>query len=372
VTVPERHAKPQGATIHLAVAVIPAASDTPKPDPLLMLSGGPGESALTSFIPMLALPGFGRLWAERDVVLIEQRGTKYTTPFLQCTNMLDFRLDIMRQNLDEAEEDALRLQAWAECRDRFAALSVDLQAYNSVENAADVIAVADALSYDRVNLFGGSYGSLLAQHVMRDHPDRVRSAVLSDVSPLRHAPNMLYKAHSMDRSLRLLLDRCEADSACNQAYPDLESIYWALVAQLNGTPATLQIENPDTGETHAMVLTGDRLVALTRNLLYVTALLPDLPGAIYDMAEGDFTLLELVESRFMFGLDLADGMYTSVVCAELADFGVADMADAKELYPPVVRVVEDLIDEVMLQPCPMWGVEHLRDLDQSLEPTFPP
>jgi hypothetical protein len=141
---------------------------------------------------------------------------------------------------------------------------------------------------------------------------------------------------------------------------------------LDETPATLQIVDPNTGASHDLILTGDRLVALTRNLLYVTALLPDLPGAIYDMAGGDFTLFELIEARFLFGLDLADGMYTSVVCAELADFEAFEQADIEGLYPPVVKVVEDLLDEVMLQPCPVWGVELLGDaLDQSLVADIP-
>jgi pimeloyl-ACP methyl ester carboxylesterase len=358
--------------MRLAVAVVPAKSDDPSTDPLLMLAGGPGESALSAFIPLLALPGFDALWADRDIVLIEQRGTKYSAPFLQCANMLSVKLEIMAQNLHKEEEDALRLHAWELCRDEFLASGVDLAAYNSLENAADVMAVADALGYDQVNLFGGSYGSLLAQHVMRDYSKRVRAAILSDISPLEHAPNMLYKAHSMDRSLRLLFQQCAADEACSQAYPDLENVYWSLISQLDETPATLQIVDPNTGASHDLILTGDRLVALTRNLLYITALLPDLPGAIYDMAEGDFSLLELIEARFLFGLDLADGMYTSVVCAELADFEAFEQADIEGLYPPVVKVIEDLLDEVMLQPCPVWGVELLGDaLDQSLVADIP-
>jgi len=65
-------------------------------------------------------------------------------------------------------------------------------------------------------------------------------------------------------------------------------------------------------------------------------------------------------------------MYTSVVCAELADFSASEMAETESLYPTVVRVVEDLVDEVMLQPCPVWGVEHLGDaLDQSLVADIP-
>ncbi|HUT20605.1 MAG TPA: hypothetical protein VM366_15725, partial [Anaerolineae bacterium] len=111
VTVPEVHALPQGKAIRLAVAVIPGTSDRAAPDPLVMLSGGPGESALTAFTGLLSLPGMERLWAERDVVLVEQRGTMYSTPFLQCPDMLEVKLEIMRQNLGEEEEDALRLQA---------------------------------------------------------------------------------------------------------------------------------------------------------------------------------------------------------------------------------------------------------------------
>jgi hypothetical protein len=96
---------------------------------------------------------------------------------------------------------------------------------------------------------------------------------------------------------------------------------------------------------------------MTRDLLYITALLPDLPGAIYDMAAGDYSLLELIEGEFLFNLNLADGLYNSVICTELADFSVDEMADAQGLYPEVAEVVEDLIDEVMLQPCQVWGVE---------------
>jgi hypothetical protein len=120
-------------------------------------------------------------------------------------------------------------------------------------------------------------------------------------------------------------------------------------------------------------------------MLYLTTILPDLPAAIYDMAEGDFGLAELIQSQF-FNLNLADGMYNSVVCTELADFTVADMADAGDLYPQVAEVVEDLIDEVMLQPCQVWGVEHLGDyvnesvagdiptllLSGEFDPTVPP
>jgi pimeloyl-ACP methyl ester carboxylesterase len=386
VTVPEERALPGAAEIQLAVAVIHSTSDAPLPDPLFMLAGGPGESALTSFVQILVMPGMEIFWAKRDVVLVEQRGTRYSRPFLQCDEMSELRLDLLDENLGDEEEEARKLDAWAACHDRFVEEGINLGAYNSVENAADIVEIADALGYDQINIYGGSYGTLLAQHIMRDHPERVRSAILGAVSPLRHEPNLLYKAHSADRALRLLFTQCQADPACSEAYPDLEQVYFDLVDRLNEEPATLQIHDPATGEGYDMLLTGDRLVALTRDLLYVTAILPDLPAAIYDMAAGDFGLAALIQSQFMFNLNLADGMYNSVICTELADFTAADMADAGDLYPQVAEVVEDLIDEVMLQPCQVWGVEHLGDyvtesvagdiptllLSGEFDPTVPP
>ncbi|MBN1246236.1 MAG: alpha/beta fold hydrolase [Anaerolineae bacterium] len=391
VTVPEvrdpsRGGGAEGRAIRLAVAVIHSASDDPAPDPLVMLAGGPGDSALTSFVQLLATPRTEGFWAERDIVLVEQRGTRYSTPFLRCDEMSALKLDLLNKNLGDEEEEARKLAAWAACRERFVESGVYLAAYNSVENAADIVAVVDALGYDQVNLYGGSYGSLLAQHIMRDYPERVRSAILDAVSPLRHEPNMLYKAHATDHALRLLFTRCRDDAACNETYPDLEHVYFDLVHELNVEPATVQLQDPDTAEVYDLLLTGERLIAQTRDLLYVSAILPLLPGAIYDMVEGDFSLLALIQSQFMFKFNLADGMYNSVICTELADFTAADMADTEGLYPEVALVVEDLIDEVMLQPCQLWGVEHLGDwvtepvtgdiptllLSGEFDPTVPP
>ena len=143
VTVPEDRANPAPAgqssrTIRLAVAVIPSAGTDPAADPLLMLAGGPGDSALTRFVPLLAMPGMEGLGAERDIVLVEQRGTRYSTPFLQCNEMLELKLDLLDENLGDEEEEARKLAAWTACWERFVASGVNLAAYNSVESAADV------------------------------------------------------------------------------------------------------------------------------------------------------------------------------------------------------------------------------------------
>ena len=80
LTVPENRSKPNGRTITLSVAIIPAASANPKPDPIVWLAGGPGDDAITE-IPMALA---GDLNRDRDVIFMSQRGTYSAKPSLTC------------------------------------------------------------------------------------------------------------------------------------------------------------------------------------------------------------------------------------------------------------------------------------------------
>ncbi len=70
LTVPENRSKPTRRTITLSLAIIPAASANPKPDPIVWLAGGPGDDAITE-IPMALA---GKLNRDRDVIFMSQRG----------------------------------------------------------------------------------------------------------------------------------------------------------------------------------------------------------------------------------------------------------------------------------------------------------
>ena len=77
------------------------------------------------------------------------------------------------------------VDAMRECHDRLVGQGVNLSAYNNVETAADIAMVMTALGYDRFNIFGTSAGTMVAQHVMRGSPERVRSALLNAAIQLR-------------------------------------------------------------------------------------------------------------------------------------------------------------------------------------------
>lgn len=58
----------------------------------------------------------------------------------------------------------------------------DRAAYSLREYTADVLAIADALGWERFALLGHSMGGMVAQHVVLDAPERVELLILQDTS----------------------------------------------------------------------------------------------------------------------------------------------------------------------------------------------
>ena len=364
ITVPELHAQPSGKTIDLTVAIIKSIAQPPQPDPLLMLAGGPGSSALNTFIPIVYSPLGESLRSERDIIIVEQRGTLHATPYLRCDEIENMNLDLLNQALSLKERKPVLVDSLNMCYERYIEAGINLSAYNSVENAADIKVVAGALGYDQYNVYGGSYGTMLAQHLMRKDPHSIRSVILDSVAPLRHDPNVLHKAAFYDRSLRLLFSNCAADTACASMYPDLEATLFETVSSLNDVPAEVTVVNINTNHEHILLLTGDKLLLILRDYLYHTQLLPDIPKLITSIAAGDTTYLSALQSALMFNQDFADGMYKSVVCSELVDFKSDSFNDPSTIYPDISRVMRDMLGELWVDTCQVWQVEKL---DESLK-----
>ena len=104
-------------------------------------------------------------------------------PLLGCPEADEFVNDAISVPFTAESTTAADAAALQKCRDRLAATGVDLAAYNTAENAADIADLRVALGIDTWNVYGVSYGSNLALSVLRDHPQGIRSVVLDSVSP---------------------------------------------------------------------------------------------------------------------------------------------------------------------------------------------
>ena len=356
--VPESRDELDGKTIKLGVVIIKSTADNPAPDPLILTQGGPGGSGIELFA-FLADPSntLGQLLrVNRDLIAFEQRGPRYSEPFLFCDEAFEEGLGTLERRLSDEEDARLTLDAYKACRARFEGDGINLAAYNSFENAADVATLAEVLGYEQINFYGVSYGTMLGQHLMRLRPDLLRSVVLDGVVPLQINPNQAAPT-SKNRSFSLLFEACAADPDCNRYYPDLEQVLFETVAQLNQSPAQIALVDLETQQSYDVVLDGDDLIGLITQLFYVTEAIPALPNMIYEARAGEFDLAQLVLGLLIFDRSQADGMYMSVMCAEDFDFQV-DELDLTGVRPEFA-VDEKMRTEITLQICTNWAVPQL-------------
>ena len=306
LTVAENPDAPDGRTIALDIAVLPAtgSSNVVQADPLFLLAGGPGQSA-TEVYP-LAVYLFEEVNRTRDIVLIDQRGTGEESGFT-CDNLTD-------ESLPDDLPDAAAVALLDECRAALAERA-DLTQYTTDRFIADLEAARLALDYDTINLYGASYGSRAALAYMRRHPDVIRSAVLDAVA----GPELvLYRDMPRDgqRALDLLFERCAADAACNAAFPDVRAEYEALLTRLE-TPQPITVAHPLTNEPLEFTLTRDRLGQYVFNVLYSAELQSLLPLLIHHAHEtGDFTPLIIQALSVGSSAGLYTGLLYAVACSE--------------------------------------------------------
>ncbi|MFG6414490.1 alpha/beta fold hydrolase [Roseateles sp. DC23W] len=325
-------ARPDGAQVDIHFLVVPAMARNKQPDAVLMLAGGPGQSAIN--VASRVLPRLSRLANRRDIVFIDQRGTGKSAP-LECPD--DSKLPITEQ-LDEAAQMA-RLDA---CRAGLEKLPYGQQGglrfFTTTVAMQDMDAVREALGVPQWNLVGGSYGTRAALEYLRQFPTRVRRTIIDGVAP----PDMVLPA-SFSTDGQAALDQLFAAHA--KTHPTLRAEWQALLASL---PRQVTVAQPLTGQPERFTLTRDLLLRAVRPPLYQPALAAALPAAIQIAAkEGRFDGLFGLTSAFGGGKDmrLAMGMHFSVVCAEDAprlaaasdkpgaDFGRA----AEEMYARVCK-----------------------------------
>jgi pimeloyl-ACP methyl ester carboxylesterase len=335
LTVPEDYARPHGKTIELSVARVASASEEPAKDPLVYLSGGPGSGGIVEGFYLL-----GSLYPTlktRDVILIDQRGTGFSKPALDCPEVSGI-----------SDEDS-GLRALAACRKRWTERGVDLAQYRSENSARDLRALREALHIRTWNPLGTSYGTRLALELMRVDPEGTRTAILDSTLP-PDVDNLAETPAALEESIEAVFRDCAAAPACRERYPELEARFFALLGRLDDSPLRVELEH------RTLVLSGTSFARLVHALLYDVKAAAFLPALVNALERGDLTLL-----LFMFGggENTVDGtavaMYLSVICAEWTP-----MTDARELAARTARVHPSLVAaldvEGLLRACEVWNV----------------
>lgn len=367
--VPEDRSSVTSRKISLNIAVIPAVSRNPAPDPVFFLAGGPGQAATESY-PQLHF-AFERIRQKRDIVLVDQRGTGQSNP-LKCPVQ------------DETDSDLRGAELKAYLNHCLSQLEGNPRFYTTTIASNDLEEVRRALGYEQINLYGVSYGSRVAMIYLKEHSERVRAAILDGVVPLEEALGSQV-AIDAQRALDLIFARCSADPACRQAFPELPNEFNHLLEQLQGAPIRVRLIHPTTGEEVELDFTVDRFAATIRLLSYTQETAALIPLLIHTSAsQTDYKPLAsqylIVASQL--GESISTGMNYSVLCAEdypfLSPDANKDESEATYLKALQIEELEEICSAWPITPAPPAFKEPLQTdvsiliLSGEADPVTPP
>lgn len=351
LSVPENHPQPATGKIELHLAVIKAKSRDVSPDPVFFIAGGPGQSAIRTAVMLQAV--FKKVSRQRDVVLIDQRGTGRSNP-LDCPppDLVDMLF---------ADDTELLNQARA-C---LTSIKGSPRFYTTDQAVEDLEMVRAALDYDKINLLGVSYGTRVAQHYLRSYPDQVRSIVLDGIAP----PDLLLGpefSRNLHRALEQVINACTASASCSRAFPVLADEWLAYrklpVAELRA----LTLPHPRNNEVLSFEVNRETLDGALRLLSYSSDTQVIIPLLLHLTMAGDWQPLvsQALQVAASLEQEISMGMHNSVVCSEDVPF--------YGKLPPVSQNLLSRLPHQLQQLCAIWPAAETGRPQRAVEPVQVP
>ncbi len=355
--VPENRTSSSGRTLRLAVAVFHSTSQNPALDPILFLQGGPGGQAV-----QLSADGYSVLVepfiSTRDYITFDQRGTGYSDPQMDCDELEKVHRQDIYGSIAPESRELVYQNAFLDCGGRLHAQGIDLSAYSTVESAADLRDIVRLLGYEKVNLYGVSYGTRLSLVTMRNHPEVVRSAILDSVVPVESNVIEEYP-RSVDSALSQMFTSCAADPECAGAYPDLKEVFWALIQELDANPITLTTSAYPMG-TVTETVDGSYLLSVTTGLLRSPGFIITAPQTIYRVKNGDYSTLIAAQYSLPYEFEgISPGLYISMMCREhVLDSTPEELSLISEKVGVEEKVFRPFYGDFgdMFSGCRNWGI----------------
>lgn len=340
--VAENPAAPDGRRIPLRVMVVPAIRALPEADPFVILVGGPGQAATDDALQIL--PAFERIRRNRDILLVDQRGTGRLSPF-DC--------DFGEDDADNTQASAellleIQVQALQQC---LAASAAAPEYYTTDIAVQDLDAIRAHLGYRALNLWGVSYGTRVALAYLRYFPDTTRTVVLDGVAPPGILP--LEAARDGQRALQGVLALCSAEADCSAAFPQLGAHYAELLENF-AQARDVQVRDPANGTLRTFALQRAQIESTLFQMLYSREATRLIPLFIEELYRGNHQVLTWSEGSSA-GINVA--MHYSVICSEDLPLLTAQELEAAALDSSVL--VYDLLVRSRVEGCRVWPARTL-------------
>lgn len=356
-SVAENRAHPKGRRIPLRIFVVPASSAQKQPDPLFLIDGGPGISAVDN-LGNLADVFFRVIARDRDIVAVEERGTGQSNP-LRCPSSSAPRA--IQDALADFKTIARQCLPWARTH-------AALDQYHSLNAIADLEEVRSALGADKINVWGLSHGTREALLYIKHYPRHVRAAVLeAPLAPQQHLPAGM--AVREDDVLSLLFAECAADSECATQYPQPKEDYARALAAFAHGDVQVRLLDPYSKRETIVAYSKGRFAETVRNLLYAVPTANPLPGLLHGAASGDWAPLVVLAANQRVDADgFPFAMWMSYVCAE--DLPYIDVTQERALTKNTL--LGDFRLAQQKAACSIWPAAHLpRGWDAPVKSDLP-
>ena len=310
-------------TIQIRVARIFSSSADAKADPVVYLDGGPGGSSVENLSAVSSF--FEEPLGDRDLILVDQRGTGGSIPNLNCPEFGETQQEYIENCFEVLGEE------------------LDLNQIRTEYIVDDLEAIRKAFGYDEWNLWGISYGTRVALTAMRDHPKGLRSVVIDSVVPLQSDLLAEVGANGYS-SLVKIFEACRSDEECGVNFPDSETDLETVVLKLQAKPY----------ESDEGIVTASLFTNVLFNLAYSPSTLVFIPRLIERAKTNDYGFFTQLAAGT--GGGIAFGMHLAVQCAEEMPFHTEEtFAEYDAMVPEAFR--SELSGESYLDYCRWFDVD---------------
>ena len=362
---PINRSKTRSAVIGVEVYRFRASANArPGTPPIFFLQGGPSFGGLERSLEREGT--FEQRWLTltdvSDVVVVGQRGIGSSKP--TTTIEPTFNPTPVDQPYDAAKAVAELQHGLAREKSFWEESGVDLSGFTVLEAAEDVNDVRQALGYDKIIVWGGSFGSHWGMNLMRLHPEIVERAILWGMEGPDHTYD--HPGHLWNVYKRVAEEAEEAPELRGMIPPGgLIAALEAVIERATREPFTVTVTDGDDNRKREVLFDGESIKQLSRGY---SGGLSSWPADVITMSRGDFSAAaeRLYHQSRGGGRRFVTASFFMLDCGS----GITPHRLAEQNADPAMAILSRM-NWVYVAGCPVWGSDLGDDFRQNFTTQIP-
>jgi len=287
----------------------------------------------------------------RDYIAFEQRGNQYALPCLKCDEISEAIKRAYRKNLPV---DSMTIEGVKQCRQNLLNQGIDLLAYNTDENAADIEDLRIALHIDSLNLIGISYSGGLMMAVLHKYPKHIRSLILDSALP-EFVNIDEDELTNFNEALNQVFTNCEADSSNKVKYSNLKQRFHDYFMSIGNKPFYINYLEKGTADSIKIKYGRNELLNILHSYIEDHYKIKEVPAMLTEIISGNHkAYIKAYLDGVFNGYAGVSGMRMSVYCSDKMAYADKSTIYMQEQIQPYMAGFH--VNDVYLPMCSCWQV----------------